>query len=437
MDTVGRSQHTPIAVLLAVIAFACLGALVLYWSQAPEINYHTLANVILSYLVLWGPIFLWSNAPRTERASRFLLTTATVAITVGLLELCVAARVVDFRVTFNTLPKEPWHHPDNILDPKLLHIHQPYYRQVWDGIEYRYDSHGLRNESDLEAADIVVIGDSFVEGWGVPASGLLTSHLARQLNRTVANLGQSWYGPQQELELLRRFGLPLRPDTCVWIFYEGNDLLDVQRYKWATQEWEVFSKTLHSFVQRSFSKNAILAVRRLLDRIQNGSTEEIRWYEDRAGIFRAADGGNIRIYFPAPMLLLSKSDEEALEQVRVSLIQASDLCHAIGARFLVVFAPNKFRVYEDFTELDAHALPRDWVINDLPERIEAIVGADIPDGRFLDLTPAMKTHARNGSLVYFPGQDTHWSPEGHSVAATAIGDAITRWKLAGDSARRP
>lgn len=437
METVGRSQRAPVTVLLAVTAFAGLGALALYWSQAPESNYPTLANVILSYLLLWVPIFLWSNAPRAERASRFLLTTATIAITVGLLELSVAARVVDFRVTFNTLPKEPWYHPDNILDPKLLHIHQPYYRQSWDGIEYRYDSHGLRNESDLEAADIVVIGDSFVEGWGVPASGMLTSQLARQLNRTVANLGQSWYGPQQELELLRRFGLPLRPDTCVWMFYEGNDLFDVQRYKWATKEWEVFSRNLHSFVQRSFSKNAMLAVRRLLDQIWIGSTEEIRWYEDRAGTFRSADGGDLRIYFPAPALPLSKSDEEALEEVRVNLIRANDLCHAIGARFLVVFAPNKFRVYKDFTELDAHAVPRDWMINDLPERIESLVGADIPDARFLDLTPVLKTQAGIGSLVYFPGRDTHWSPEGHRVAATAIGDVMTKWKAAGDSAGRP
>ena len=437
MDTVGRSQHKPIVILLAVIAFACLGALVLYWSQAPEPNYHTLASLTVSYLVLWGPIFLWSNASRTEKASQFLLTTATVAITVGVIELCVAARVVDFRVTFNTVPKEPWYHPDNILDPKLLHIHRPYYRQSWDGIEYRYDRHGLRNESDLEAADIVVIGDSFVEGWGVSAGELLTAHLARQLNRTVANLGQSWYGPQQELELLRRFGLSLRPDTCIWIFFEGNDLWDAQRYESATQEWEVFSRNLHSFVKRSFSKNAILAVRQILDRIHNGSQEETRWYEDRSGIFRTADGGTIRLYFPDPVLPLSKSDEDALEQVRVSLIQASDLCHAIGARFLVVFAPTKLRVYRDFTEFDAHAVPRNWVINDLPERIEAIVGAHIPDGRFLDLTPALKTHARNESFVYFPGRDIHWSPEGHRVVATAIGDVITRWKLAGDSARRP
>jgi len=365
------------------------------------------------------------------------LTTASLAITVSALELCVAAGVVDFRVTFNTILKEPWHHPDNVLDPKLLHIRRPYYRNVWDGIEYRYDSHGLRNETEFTAVDIVVMGDSFVEGWGVRASDLLTSQLGKQLGRTVANLGQSWYGPQQELELLRRFGIPLRPDTCVWIFYEGNDLYDAQRYRWATREWEVLSKNLNSFIERSFTTNVTVAIRRIFTG-RRERAEQDKYWEHRVGNFKAANEETIRIYFPEPFIgLLSQSDEEALEQVRGSLIQADKLCNAIGARFLVVFAPTKFRAYKDFTEFAAQAAPRDWVINDLPNRIEAIVRAETPDGRFLDLTPVLKSYAGNGSLVYFPGQDIHWSPEGHRVAATAIGDVITRWKSEIDSATPP
>jgi hypothetical protein len=50
----------------------------------------------------------------------------------------------------------------------------------------------------------VVVGDSFIEGGGVSAADLLTTRLQELTGRTVANVAQSWYGPQQELELLRR-----------------------------------------------------------------------------------------------------------------------------------------------------------------------------------------------------------------------------------------
>ena len=53
-----------------------LAALVFFWSAHPtlESNLHLLASIILSYLVLWGLAFVWSNAPRKEMAQRFLLT---------------------------------------------------------------------------------------------------------------------------------------------------------------------------------------------------------------------------------------------------------------------------------------------------------------------------------------------------------------------------
>jgi len=98
----------------------------------------------------------------------------------------------------------------------------------WD---VRYDHNGFRNQTDLKSADIVVIGDSFVEGLTVSDAQLVTSLLAHLQGKVVANLGQSTYGPQQELIVLKRYGLPLRPRTVVWMFFEGNDLADVITYR--------------------------------------------------------------------------------------------------------------------------------------------------------------------------------------------------------------
>ncbi len=369
------------------------------------------------------------NASKTNLAKRFFLTTVSLLFTVGLLEILVLAKIVDFRLVLGTARSQPWHHPNNLLDPKLLHIRKPYQYFKWAGIEYRYDQHGLRNEADLETADIVVIGDSFIEGWGVSSADLLTSHLGKQLGRTVANLGQSWYGPQQELELLRRYGVQLRPKVCTWVFYEGNDLWDVGRYKEATKNWVNFSKDLHSFRQRSFTKNAIAAMRKLFFSVMPPRDDNAFIIKDWSGVFEMSSGRKVRLIYLQPNRgNLSPVDLEALQLVRASLAEAHELCRKVGAKFWVVFAPVTFRVYKEFLEFDPQAQARTWVANDLPVKLEMIVRNALPGAEFLDLTPALTAKAAEGRLLYFPEWDTHWSPEGHRVAANAIAQSLIQWE---------
>src|SRR5436853_550888 len=138
----------------------------------------------------------------------------------------------------------------------------------------------------------------YLFGWGVTASELVTSRLASDLRRPVVNLGQSWYGPQQELEVLRRFGLPLHPRTCVWAFFEGNDLQDVERYEQALPVWPELSRRNHSFALRSFTRNALYALRRL-GRTAGGqdATGTLAY---PFGLLRQGDGREVRMYFEYP-----------------------------------------------------------------------------------------------------------------------------------------
>ena len=428
MDPASQSHQKSKWILIGLFVLSCLGTLVFYWLVVPTSLDHTLAGLMLSYLVLWSIIFLWSDASSFEMAKRFFLATGSILLTVGFLELLVVAHIVDFRMVLGTPIFEPWRNPANLNDPKLLHIHKPYDRWVWEGIEYRYDQYGFRNETDLKMADLIVVGDSFVEGWGVSAADLLTTQLSRHFDRPVANLGQSWYGPQQELELLRQYGLKLAPKVCVWVFFEGNDLWDFHRYKVATQDWQTFSKDFHSFRQRSFTKNAVVAFGRLLNPMKNPNVSRMEHPDKgQSGIFTSPSGEETRLTFYQKGHHLSEKDRIALEEIRLIFGQAHKLCHAAGAKFLLVFAPTKFRVYRDFMEFDTHALLRDWVINDLPQKIEAMVYEDLPDVEFLDLTTVFIKQVKQGSLLYFD-DDTHWSAEGHRVAASAIAKFLGQWE---------
>jgi hypothetical protein len=392
-------------------------------------NVYLLSALLAVYLLAWGAALALARRRRDELAKGFAVTSAALLLGAGFLETLVFLHLADFRVLFGTPAAQPWSHPGNLADPTLLHLHRPHDEFVWDGVLYQYDRNGFRNRQDPHAADVVVVGDSFIEGWGVTAAELVTSRLAADLHQRVVNLGQSWYGPQQELEVLRRYGLPLHPHVCVWAFFEGNDLQDVERYEKALPVWPELSRRNHSFALRSFTRNALYALRRLVrTRLGEDATGTLAY---PSGLFHEPDGQDVRMYFEYKSHRLSPGEEAALDEVRRVLAAAGTLCARQGTRFLVAFVPSKDRVYLDRCRFAANAEPLHWLHNDLPHRLETIVRQAAPAAGYLDLTPVFRERAARGEVLYFP-QDSHWSPQGHAVAAQALAA-----RLRGGSPRVP
>lgn len=407
---------------LRLTLLAGLGALGVHLRASPgrSPNLYLLAGMLAFYLLGWAAVLGIAGIAgrrRDELAKGFVVASASALLAVGLLETLVLVRLVDFRVVFGTPAAQPWSHPGNRVDPTLLHLHQPHDDFVWDGVRYRYDGNGFRNGQDAGSADVVVVGDSFIEGWGVTAPDLVTSRLAGGLHTRVVNLGQSWYGPQQELEVLRRYGLPLHPRAVVWAFFEGNDLQDVERYEQALPVWAELSRRNHSFFLRSFTRNALSSLRRLLrTRLGEDKTGTLAY---PSGLFHPRDGQDVRMYFEYPSHRLSPKEKAALGTVGRVLKEAGGLCRLQGARFLVVFVPSKDRIYLDRTRFAAGAEPLRWERNDLPRLLASLVGTAGPGTDFVDLTPVFRARAARGEVLYFP-QDSHWSPLGHAVAASVL-----------------
>jgi hypothetical protein len=90
------------------------------------------------------------------------------------------------------------------------------------------DSRGFRNRREMEQADIVLIGDSYIEGHYVSDEQTCAEVLDRLTGLSVANLGVAGYGSLQELEVLQHYALSLNPRLVAWFFFEGNDLYDDQ-----------------------------------------------------------------------------------------------------------------------------------------------------------------------------------------------------------------
>lgn len=371
------------------------------------------------------------NVLRSGITRRCLVALGSFVFAAFLIEFPALIGVFDYRTVIG--PEHLWWGP-NRTDPELLQIRRPYAHQrgsarggliswgyeippadmtlyQWD---VTYDRNGFRNQSNLQRADIAVIGDSFVEGLTIPTEQLTTFLLSKHQNNAVANLGQSAYGPQQELLVLKRYGLPLRPRTVVWMFSESSDLGDVISYRNLITHPPSFWQ---AFYHRSFTRNSVKEIKRLLFHPVKPSGIK------RSGLFRASDGRTVTLYFVSPSAPFTNEDLGALEETTRTIADAHGLCAAQGIHFVFVFIPTKFRVFHDFCQFPQESECRNWGVNDLPERMRKAVRSISSEIGYIDLIPYLRAAVKGGALPYYPDDD-HWSPEGHKIAAEAIRDYL-------------
>jgi hypothetical protein len=356
---------------------------------------------------------------------RLLLAIASLFLALFVIELPAFFHLVDYKAVIGPLRG---YYATIVYDPELLYIKRPHSSWVgqrrggditagyrlppsdmtlfhWDT---KYDQNGCRNQQDLQKADIVAVGDSMVEGVTVPRAQLMTSLLGSAQGKVVANLGQSAYGPQQELASLKRFGLPLHPETVLWVFSEASDLSDVVWYDALKRDPEGFWT---SFYQRSFTRTAYKTFLLLFGHKRDGVT--------RSGVVERSNGNHVTMYFLAPAAPLSARDLSALDETVHIVTEAYQLSQAQKARLVFVFAPDKFRVFHDFCSFLEASECRNWVINDLPQRMRKAITSIAPDIDYVDLTPNLVDAVKQGQVPYYP-DDAHWSPEGHEIAADTI-----------------
>jgi lysophospholipase L1-like esterase len=372
----------------------------------------------------------WTDFRR--RAGNVALMGGSFLFVVGLLELPAVLAGYDYGRTFGTAENDTWLQLAmgvNRPDRELLHIHNGHtrYQGVVHGnlkrlgiptasyaVDVAYDGNGFRNNRDFTRADIVAIGDSFVEGAEVQHSETMVAQLGRQLDADVVNLGQSNYGPQQELVVLKRYAVPLKPKAVVWFFFGGNDLDDVVSYEERRSHYDELLAP-PSLAARSFTRNALRAAAALTTPPRGAPSPDGRLH---AAVFTRRNGTKETLYLDAEEGPWTPRQWEA---TAVILSDAYDQTRRLGADFLLVFIPRKLRVYRGFVKAEAGAHALIWQDNNLPD----VLGAWCRDQgiAFLDSTHALRAAAAAGESVYLP-DDVHWNPAGHRVVATAVSEHL-------------
>ena len=415
------ARHLYIAAATVVVFLA---GYALFFLTGVSTTRHLVDNLVGGYLMAWGLYAMLSDLSRAELGKRFILTTGTIACCFVIAESMVVLGVLDYRSVFGTSHLS---HALSIagrqFDPELGWVREPYYKFEADyqgnlgrglcippdpskHVKIQYDQNGFRNDRDMTAADIVVIGDSYIESPMTSDEVLTTSILARLQGKTVANLGTSGYGPPQELRVLKRYGIPLHPQTVIWAFYEGNDVSDMKGYEKSAASLTGESKLAVYF--RPPERECVPS-----PRIQPYQAN----FTDYEKMVRP-------VFFAPPDDVDTFPSDDDLRGVGTYIAEAAALCRERNIRFIVAFVPDKYRVYAGLSNVTLSTDEiRSWKLDDSPARLERILTAIIPGLQYVDLTPALRSESRRGMPTYL-SDDTHWSAEGHRVVAGALHLAI-------------
>ena len=437
-----RTRHRYLATATVILFLA--GYAVFFLTGAATIR-HLVDNLVAGYLMAWGLYAMLSDLSRAELGRRFILMTVAIASCFVIAEGAVLLGLADYRSAFGTIDMK---HALSVAgrrhDPELIWMHDPYYEFEADyqgnlgrglcippdpskRIKVQYDQNGFRNGREMTGADIVVLGDSYVEAAMTPDEALVTSVLARLQGKRVANLGNSGYGPPQELGVLKRYGLPLQPDTVIWAFYEGNDVSDMKEYEKKLTTLSGVSAFWQDFWFRSLTRNLLALYFRSTTR-ECVPSRRIQPYRAKFTDYAQAVSP---VFFAPPDDVDSFYSEDDLRRAASYIAEAARLCRERNIRFIVAFVPDKYRVYADLSNVALSTEEiRSWKLDDSPARLERFLTAMIPGLEYVDLTQALKSESRRGVPTYL-SDDTHWSVEGHRVAAETLHLAIESPALGG------
>jgi hypothetical protein len=308
--------------------------------------------------------------------------------------------------------------PSSIADPYLGSVYPPHYRTTIESLDFKFliesDEHGFRNPSPWpEQAQVVIVGDSFANGWGVAREtswiGLLDEALP---DSRVITLGMAGTVPQQYSRYFERFGAGLRPKLTIFAIFVGNDIVEAPIFdRWLTagspgnyNEWRFFEgrvpKRRTGILEDSYLKLLLQYLRMGLSAKYSAKTISF------------ADGEKLQLAPGNFQRALQRNDplDPGFRMVVNATLAARKLAHDNGSVFLVVLFPPKEGIY-----LPLQGVPFPSLARPLRDVLED------EDVLCLDLTSRFQELAAHRLKLYFE-IDGHLNELGQrAVAATLLG----------------
>lgn len=282
-------------------------------------------------------------------------------------------------------------------------------------IGYRSDPLGFRNPQhiwDPMHLDAVVLGDSFAHGFCRPQPETITGVLSSRGIRT-ANAGLTGAGPLAELGVLREFISSSRPRDVYWLFYEGNDLVDLvsERVtalsKYLDPQFSQQLRARSTMIGESEKHYADSVMRRyqlpsFSARVRGFAT--LRNLRTATGLYRGVKQANLR----------DESREIAL--LREVLMRANNDIKSWGGKLHLVYLPERRR----FDTRSRAVIGENHHPADVEKQVVVIArDLDIP---VLNAAAAFARQADPSSL--WNARRYHYNARGYAIVAGLIADDL-------------
>ncbi len=322
-------------------------------------------------------------------------------------------------------------------------------------IEYRINALGQRApevgyRKTPGTVRLLILGDSFAEGWRVAEEDGVAGRLRESLRPgvEVLNASVASYSPLLEYLYLQHEGFVLDPDL-VLLFWDLGDLQDdwgrdLLVWRDATGrpvavgpdrvEPEPLAPTLSAQATAFWLGGPMVGQLRATFRVQ--PQLERRLYGD--GLLEAVFRGDLENFrWPGPTRLINTFDhigdalEPAWRVTEANLDRIRGWCDERGTKLVVVLYPYGHLVSAgEWTRGRVHfGIAPGTVASDAPLRRMGtfLAGRGVP---VISVLPAMKAAARpDRPNTLFDADDPHWTAEGHRVVADEILRQLAARKL--------
>jgi lysophospholipase L1-like esterase len=386
-----------------------------------------------------GIVVTLARKPRTA-ALACIMVALTLAAIVGLAEAMTALRLAHWGLIAEKIAGEDrifswaftpdaelgWRRRpnDRFADPALSDIESgwaiPASRN--ETLTYQYDKWGYHNPESRDRADVVLIGDSYVEGAYNHGNENVARRLEARLGRPVMNMGVAGYGTKQQYAVLEKDAVRFAPRVVLFFFFEGNDLYDdatIESMQGAAPDEGANPRQglahTHEWDRRAFVPNLLRLLRRWSDPVLPNHAPYF-------GIARTPPHAGETVLFADYAAVTWTSFEERRWAIAAeTMAKAADFARERGAEIAFLFIPIKFRVYRDHVDIPADSPMRSWGVWPTRERFAAFCAAHaVP---CIDLTGEFEAAVAAGGMPYARA-DTHWSAEGHDLVAKRIAAEI-------------
>ena len=273
------------------------------------------------------------------------------------------------------------------------------------------DEYGFNNPVGLYKkglVDVVLVGDSFTHGACVGVGEDITGQLCK-IGFKSLNLGIGGNGPLIELATIKEYAEPLQPNVVLWVYYEGNDLENLEQEK--------ASHILMRYMEDDFTQNLLERQSEINTVLTEYVDEEYKQklLAERQGAYDAPLIRTIKLYRLRTLLKSEPEPEPEPEPEALFsgiLTSAKKRVNKWGGTLYFVYLPEWQRYAEN----------KDENFNYRNDVLEIVRDIGIP---VIDFHEVLGSHLDPLSLFPFRLHG-HYTAEGYSLVAKQIANRLTK-----------